>query len=505
MSIASAAHVPPLFSTPVRWTLRVLSWLAFGLSAYLAWYAVTGSSVASCGFGDSNGCDVVLTSSWSKWLGLPVAVMGLACYAALAALSVVLGVRNPGASRWINTAFLAFAMLAAGASAWFLGLQFFVIGSYCIFCIATDLCGLAIGVISVASTVRWLMDTSYLRRRASSTGVMALRTTLPGAPRSSAVVTSTSPKLPTPSLAVAVTSALSLLIVLTAVQIVYPGKTHTDEKIKLDQSIALAGSTNPSETESGNQVGTQPHVAMRVPSEDRALQTATANRDGEDPVEPTETAGNNETPAKSERLVKFLDGKLTLDVYKHPLIGSPNAPHIMVEMVSYDCPHCRKMHRTIERGLSRYGKQVAVIVMPIPFERGCNKFITTATDSHRGACATARLAIGVAAIRPSAFAGFHNWLMSGDKEKAPRIEKVLPKAHNTVDRNRLRSFIHSVEADKQIAEYVDLFGRLRASHSGNKQFGLPVQILGDHVLSGSVEKEEDVYAAWEKHLGVEPR
>ena len=51
---------------------------------------------------------------------------------------------------------------------------------------------------------------------------------------------------------------------------------------------------------------------------------------------------------------------------------------------------------------------------------------------------------------------------------------------------------------------VDLFGTLQ-KQSGKKDFGLPVQILGDHVMSGSVEHEEDVFKAWEEHLGVKPK
>src|SRR5687768_17910943 len=93
----------PMFGMPVRWALRVLSWLAFGVSAYLAWHAVNQSSVAGCGATGANSCNVVLSSSWSKWFGVPVAVAGLTCYASLAGLSVLLGLRNPSAGRWINT------------------------------------------------------------------------------------------------------------------------------------------------------------------------------------------------------------------------------------------------------------------------------------------------------------------------------------------------------------------------------------------------------------------
>ena len=99
--------------------------------------------------------------------------------------------------------------------------------------------------------------------------------------------------------------------------------------------------------------------------------------------------------------MKFLGGKLTLDTYKNPIIGSPDAPHIVVEMVSYDCAHCRKMHATIERALERYGDQVAILVMPIPFDKDCNKLITDPAASHRGACTTAEVGARRRPARPA--------------------------------------------------------------------------------------------------------
>ena len=105
----------PVFSTAARWTLRVLAWLAFGVSAYLAWHAVgQTASLAGCGPDSTSGCDKALSSSWSKWLGIPVAILGLACYASLATLSVLLGIEKSRASRWIHTAFVTFSIAAAG-------------------------------------------------------------------------------------------------------------------------------------------------------------------------------------------------------------------------------------------------------------------------------------------------------------------------------------------------------------------------------------------------------
>lgn len=67
----------------------MLAWIAFVVSGYLAWHSVTESAVAGCDAGSASGCDEVLDSAWSKWLGIPVALPGLGCYAALATLSVL--------------------------------------------------------------------------------------------------------------------------------------------------------------------------------------------------------------------------------------------------------------------------------------------------------------------------------------------------------------------------------------------------------------------------------
>src|SRR4051794_20572145 len=92
----------PAFAAPIRWTLVVLAWIAFSVAGYLAFHSVTGTSVAGCGMGSANGCDVVLSSSWSKWLGVPVAVLGVGLFATLAPLGLVLGLGGGKANRWVS-------------------------------------------------------------------------------------------------------------------------------------------------------------------------------------------------------------------------------------------------------------------------------------------------------------------------------------------------------------------------------------------------------------------
>jgi uncharacterized membrane protein/protein-disulfide isomerase len=504
------------FSTPVRWALRVLAWLAFAVSSYLAWHAIHQTRVAGCGVGIQTGCDIVLSSSWSYWLGIKVAVLGLGCYATLATLSVFLDWPLPGARRWITTAFTMLALVAGVASLWFIGVQVFAIGDYCRFCIVADVCGLLICALTIWAMTQWrpaFVGGASLSQ--STAGLMALRSALPAGSRTSTpistVTTRSSAYSPPPSRLIAVSGAAILILLFIGGQVLFRTPTSEiqavalQESIEMDASKAEKAEASPTADTSST---AQERTAMRIPAEPVAAETPSEPSTNSAPASNgSADAGSSastvpESPRR-QRLVKFFGGKLTLDVYKHPIIGSPEAPHIIVEMVSYDCPHCREMHNVMHEALKRYGDQVAILVMVIPLERSCNKLVVSAKASHPGACATARMALGVAALRPAAFPKFHDWLMA-DKEKPPESDRIVSKAYATVDGTRLSELSSSGQLTKQIEGYVNLLGSLQ-KQSKNNSFGLPVQILGDKVMTGKVEKADEVFKAWEEHLGVTPK
>lgn len=495
--------------------LALLAWIAFGVASYLAYVSVTGSSVAGCGVEGANGCDVVLTSSWSKWLGVPVAVLGLACYASLASLAVLLGWRSPTANRRITTAFVMLSVVAGLASVWFIGVQVFAIGNYCKFCLVTDVCGIALGLIaSIAAFKIWSARRGASTSSSIQPGLLGLRPSTPPAATSTAAALAGPP----PSLLAAFGGAIPLVAILIGGQLLFASKTFKVEKVALGQNVSL---DSPADASAAPANATT-RVAMRIPSdtentppsdltEPKDAEPSESSKNAASPdsaaASSTKDGGQNNAPpsppteAANKRLVSFLGGKLTLDVYRHPLIGSPEAPHIVVEMVSYDCRHCRKMYPIIHDAMQRYGDQVALLVMPIPLDRDCNSLVTDPTLHHPGACGTTRLVLGVARLNPSVFGKFHDFLMA-DKEKPPGMEKIVPKAYGLTNPDKLRELKQSPETQKQMEGYVKLYGKLMDQNKGAKSFGLPVQILGDKVMSGSVEKADDVFKAWEENLGV---
>jgi hypothetical protein len=161
------------------------------------------------------------------------------------------------------------------------------------------------------------------------------------------------------------------------------------------------------------------------------------------------------------------------------------------------------MHAHIREAMQRYGDQVAVVILPVPLELECNKMVAATDPAHRGACKIARTALAVGEVAPSKFIDFHNFLMANE-EKVPTSGQAVVRGYGMVDRKRLKARGSSQEIEDRIQKDIRLYSALAAEHQGDVTFGLPVQIVGDTVLSGGEISEEEMFEAWEKALGIKP-
>jgi uncharacterized membrane protein len=119
--------------------LRIASaFLAFvgtGVSGYLLWVRQTGGTLI-CATG---GCETVQGSRYAEVLGMPVALLGLACFVALA-VTALLSSEN---ARLLHT---VLALTGVVFSSYLLYVQVKLIGAVCSWCLASDgiVSGLAI-------------------------------------------------------------------------------------------------------------------------------------------------------------------------------------------------------------------------------------------------------------------------------------------------------------------------------------------------------------------------
>jgi uncharacterized membrane protein len=134
-------------SNGVRW-LQVLGamFAVAGLidSLYLWSFKWGGRLVCAVG-----GCEAVNTSSYSTLLGVPVAAIGAAGYAALLALAVWSLVAGDNAPLWLNDVRLTFATIGLFFAAYLTVVELFILHDVCMWCVlqAIAITAIFVGVL----------------------------------------------------------------------------------------------------------------------------------------------------------------------------------------------------------------------------------------------------------------------------------------------------------------------------------------------------------------------
>lgn len=391
-----------------RVVLALLAAAATGLSAYLAWLSFTGASVAGCDAGGAFDCDHVLATRWSSWLSVPIALPAVAIYGSILAVVAFLSPRVPRGVRraawWIVLGLSATAALAA---VWFVGLQVLYIGHFCWPCLATHTCGLLLAATA------WYAATVGSRRADANVP---------------------------PRKWIAAAAGALLVAVLVAGQAVYEPPTFRIDRGESHVAVVEAQG-------SPERADAEPHGDPSTQQRERAAGAASP-----------ETPRSAQKPALS-RILKLRNTSITLDAYEHPILGSPDAEHVIVKVFDYTCHHCRDQHFQLEETREILGNRLAILVLPTPMNGKCNPFAPPKSDGPTAhACLYARLAVAVWRIDRAKFAEFHHWLF--EPETPPPIDDARKKARSLVGEAAIRLFDDGVEPIAQIEQYTKLYGAL---------------------------------------------
>jgi uncharacterized membrane protein len=131
--------------TAVRGASALLALAGAGVAGYLLWARESGS-VLMCATG---GCETVQSSQYAEVLGVPVALLGLACYVALLMTALV-----PNANARVLHVVLA--LTASTFSTYLLYVQLVLIDAVCSWCLVSD--GIVSG-LAVLALIRMRIET----------------------------------------------------------------------------------------------------------------------------------------------------------------------------------------------------------------------------------------------------------------------------------------------------------------------------------------------------------
>ena len=130
-----------------RWYLMlVLALAGIGVAGYLS-YAYLADQAIACG--QSQGCDLVAQSGYSRIFGIPIAVFGLLAYIALVILLVAHGRIGENLEAYVPLAMLGISLIGVLFSAYLTYLELFVILTVCKWCVASALIMTAFFVLSI--------------------------------------------------------------------------------------------------------------------------------------------------------------------------------------------------------------------------------------------------------------------------------------------------------------------------------------------------------------------
>jgi hypothetical protein len=394
---------------------------------------------------------------------VPVSAWALLVYAPLLALGL-LGLNTPGRKR---LALVGGSILVA-AAAWFVFVQAVIQRQFCPYCTAMHACGLF--AFAYAVSQNWSSD---VQQRA-----LALLTT--GGVASLTMILILVGQLFGPQPAThEITSDPSLAIV--------PPTTETSDSALVPPPAAEDQAPRGSTTEG---------PAAPAPSGPAAADAQPALADASD-IDPL-------AAAPGERVVSYFDGAIRLPLQSVPLIGNPDASHILVKYFDYTCQSCRTMHDDLALALERYPNDLAVIVIPCPLNRECNPYADEHTSQQKGpkthefACPLARLGLAVWRADRSKFKRFHDEMFDRQGLMTPKVARIV--AESLVGEEALRKAESDPWIDAMLKHSVGVYGQMKARNPR-----MPKLLLGQRkVLHGVTVDSAAFLNVLRQQLGLGP-
>lgn len=539
----------------VRWTLRLLTLIALGSASYLAWVSLEGGTggMVGCGGLPQFDCDHVLSSRWAYWLGLPVSVPAVGVYAGLFLASLLIGPKMPARLRRMAfVAMMFLGSLAAGAAVWFILLMLLSAGKLCLYCLLTHACGLLATTLIFTKVADWQpasTNRAWLHALGSAAGQQSADESL--AADATMIHAAGAGRL--------VALAAAGLALLISVQLAFPPKTYRVEEYeelatnpsKADVlEVPDRAPERPLAT-AETPVGTDPAGAQDGPNDQDQTTSPTSeppevapppsspdtgpdeqpDPSGSVPVEPpllppsqsgptaAELAGSSrpsepgpnaapnaestpvdlsrsDAPAGLGRELALLGGKIKLRAGAQPTLGDPKAEYIVVDVFDYSCSHCRLLHQYLDKARARYKDQFAIVLLPVPMNTECNRYVSSTHEDHQSACYYARIALALWQLAPQKFETWHKWMLK--PERPPLVSEATDYAAALAGRAKLEEAVASEGLAKMLEAYTEVYHRAGGG-------SIPKLLFSKTAITGEPESQEELFKLLEEHLGVKPK
>jgi len=195
----------------------------------------------------------------------------------------------------------------------------------------------------------------------------------------------------------------------------------------------------------------------------------------------------------------LLNTKLMLDPTQFPIVGRPDADHVLVYLFDYTCPHCQELNGNLKLAMKRYGNQIALIKLPMPLDGKCNPQIKKTADRHLTACELATMALAVWRAAPDQFQAYDNFLFATGQTRP--VDEARAEAVRLLGEEGLEKALTDPWIKEQIQRDFKVY---QLASEESKASTIPMIIGPDFVIVGQPGSPEELFSKLEEFLDIMP-
>ncbi len=128
----------------------------------------------------------------------------------------------------------------------------------------------------------------------------------------------------------------------------------------------------------------------------------------------------------SSRVVGLMQGSAQFQIEEEAHFGKLDAERMVLIMVDYACPHCRRLHHAAKALSDEKGGELCVVVLPTPIHPDCNPAMREVPERFDHSCEIAALSLALQQVNADAWAEFDSWLFESEEPRG--IEESRAKA-----------------------------------------------------------------------------
>jgi protein-disulfide isomerase len=160
-----------------------------------------------------------------------------------------------------------------------------------------------------------------------------------------------------------------------------------------------------------------------------------------------------------------------------PVLGSPDAPTVLLEMFDYTCGSCQQMSHRIHAARQKYGSALAIIVLPVSLNG----------QHHATSQQLARLSLSVFVSDREQFENYHEWLLTGRT-----VEEAERYASQLIGADRLRAVMQS----EPVGKYLQIVEQLYAKANRGT---LPLMSSDRFTSRGLMQTDQQLFQTIEQY------